>query len=427
MAESQPLNSLGYIEKSWIAAKSSMNASALSSEGKNVKLLDCGIDTMKISTLGDYLSARELSERPMNGKNIFDDYKDNDKFAKNYVIPVTLPNGEEIEVIVNKNGQDMACMYKDEAGNENSFQLTPRMKKLIEDMTPENLNDVIGDEAFKKEFLPNNLDKFAEKINKDELVPKNPKHAMKIAGITEEEFQEQEEALNEVPSETRDAVAKICSENNLDITSLKEVMEVPPQTISDNLEGTGINDNDGKVTCLRFRDGEKLQGRVVMVQGDNTVDNRTYDDYMNDYMNEHRGQSVVKSTEDEHDKLAYTDLHGNTTVCEISREPRDLNCSDKEILQAEMEKLDSNAMQIRNSDMPLEMKTQEIIKINGKRLDLFHEYGVEVPTVENEIEADIEFSEEVGQDEKERREQMEASQREDDEPDAFEVPGKRTH
>ena len=109
---------------------------------------------------------------------------------------------------------------------------------------------------------------------------------------------------------------------------------------------------------------KKLQGRVVMVQGDYAVDNRMYDDYMNDYMNEHRGEKVVKTTEDEHDKLTYTDLDGNTTTCEITREPRDLNCSEKELLIAEMEKLDSAAGQILASDMPIEDKTQEIIKIN---------------------------------------------------------------
>ena len=194
-------------------------------------------------------------------------------------------------------------------------------------------------------------------------------------------------------------------------------MEVRPEIIQDNLENTGIRENNGRVYCLRFRDGGNIQGRVVMAQGEKVVDDRRYDDYMNDYMNEHKGQKRIKTIEDEHDKLIYTDLDGNTTICEITKEPRDLNCSDKELLQVEMEKLDNASAYILNSDMPLQAKTQEFMKINNKRLELFKSYGIEVPTVENEIEADIEISEEV-QDYAEERiaDEEEASIKEERDP-----------
>ena len=52
MAKIQPWNTLGYTEKCFIAAKASLNGSALTSEGDSVSLSSCGIDTMKISTLG---------------------------------------------------------------------------------------------------------------------------------------------------------------------------------------------------------------------------------------------------------------------------------------------------------------------------------------------------------------------------------------
>ena len=397
MAESQVWNNLGYIEKSWIAAKASLNGSALSSEGESVALKDCGIDTMKIATLGDYLADRRMKE----GKDINFDLRDDEKLSRRYVIPVTLPNGQEIEVIVNQEGQDEACMYRDEEGNEKEFQLTPRMKEAIESMMPSNLKEVIGEEAYKQGFIPETLDDYAEKVQQDELVPKNAKHAVQMAGITADELEKEkteiEEAEKEIPTEARDKISKICSEQNLDITTLKEVMEVEPEVISDNLEETGIRENNGRVYCLRFRDAANLQGRVVMVQGEKAVDERRYDDYMNDYMNEHKDQKVVEEVECEHDKIAYTDLHGNTVVCEMMKEPRDLGCSEKELIQAEMEKLDKNAEYILNSDMPLENKTQEMIKINQKRLDIFKSYGITVPTVENEIEADMEISEEVGE------------------------------
>ena len=400
MAETQAWNSLGYIEKSWVAAKASMNGEALSSEGDSVKLANCGIDTMKISTLGEYLANKRMVE----GKSVDLDLRDDKELARRYVIPVILPNGQEIEVIVNEKGQDEACIYRDEEGNEKEFQLTPRMKKAIEKNVPENLDKILGEELYHSKFIPENLDEYAEKVQKDELVPKSKKHAAQIAGIQtneianrDREVKEKEAAEREIPAEARDIISRICSEHNLDIRKLKEVMLVRPEVIENNLDKTGIKENNGKVFCLRFKDGSNLQGRVVMVQGEKAVDERKYDDYMNDYMNEHKGQKIVKETECEHDKVIYTDLDGNTTVCEIMKEPRDLGCSEKEVLQSEIEKLDKNAKQILNSDMPLENKTEEIIKINSKRLDIFKSYGVSVPTVENEIKADIEISEEVNE------------------------------
>lgn len=439
MAESQLWNSLEdkYLEQCFIASKASENGSALSSKGKYFKLRDCGIDTKKISTLGDYLSKQRLDEGKSFDSEEITDLRDDENLAKVYVVPVILPNGEEVQVIVNQKGQDMACIYRDQEGNQKTFQLTERME---EEIVPNGLEEIVGRKVIEQELLAKDLDEFAEKVSKDELVPKTREEALKrVSPETEKESKgedakkvdakkveaEIEEAEKEVPAEARDIIAEICSEHDLDIRNLKEVMEVEPEVINDNLEDTGIQENNGTVYCLRFRDGGNLQGRVVMVQGSKAIDNRNYDSYMNDYMNEHRGERYVESAEDEHDKLIYTDLDGNTTVCEMYREPRDMNCSDKEILQAEMQKLDSSTKQILTSDMPLELKTQEIIKINGKRLDLFREYGIEVPTIENEIEADIDLSEEVGENATESREEME--DRDDDEPEAFEVPGKRTH
>lgn len=439
MAESQLWNNLGYVEKCLMAARASMNGIALSSEGSKVKLLNCGIDTMKISTFGEYMANRE-------GKL---DLMDDEKLAKKFVIPVTLPNGQQIEVIVNKDGQDEACIYRDEAGTEREFQLTPRMKEVIKSSAPENLKDFISPKEIEKSLCPNNLDDYAEKVQKDELVPKSEKQALEIIHQknksfdleSEKEDNEKVEDNKEVPEEARDIIAKICSENDLDVGELQQVIEVPPKIISDNLERTGIKENGGRVYCLRFKNGENLQGRVVMAQGENIVDNRTYDDYMTDFMNEHRGQKIIRSAEDEHDKISYTDLDGNTTVCEIMREPRDMNCSQKELLIAEMQKLDQNARTILNSDMPLENKTEEMIKINQKRLNMFKECGISVPTVESEIRADDQISNAVQnkaieqrnaeeQESAKKQEEEKVQQQEEEEYDDYgrpKIPGKREH
>ena len=445
--DKQPWNTLGYAEKCLVAAKSSLNASALSSEGSSVKLMDCGIDSMRISTLGEYLANKKRTEAAEIDNDKIEGFREDSKLARVFVVPVILPNGQEIEVIVNSKGQDMACMYKDEAGNEKEFQLTTRMKEQIEkgiNNAPEGLEAIVGKEFLEEvkeeiqtEYSPNmeiiNVEDFAEKVSKDELVPGKKQIIDKVNeknGVKSEV----EENNKEIPAEKRDIISKICSENGLDINKLKEVMEVPPKAISENLEGTGFTENNGMVISLRFKgEGSSLQGQVVMAQGEKVINERKYDSYMNDYMNEHKDTKKVKTIEDEHDQLVYVDLDGNVTVCEIEKEPRDLTCSEKEFLQDEMRKLDDSTKKILNSDMPLEQKTKEIIKINTKRLDLLDEHGISASLVENEIEADIEISEEVGAiaaeeaEEEEITEEKAQEEPESDEPEAFEVPGKRVH
>ena len=55
------------------------------------------------------LSLSDLSEHP--------EKMDNDKLMRTYVIPLVLDNGEQIDLIVNSKGQDMACVYLDEDSN----------------------------------------------------------------------------------------------------------------------------------------------------------------------------------------------------------------------------------------------------------------------------------------------------------------------
>ncbi len=412
MSETQEWNTLRYLDKSWIASKSASNARI---EGYNLK--NCAIDTMKISTLGEYLANKRKKEDPLDLESLDYSLIDDKNLAKRFVVPVTLPNGKEVEAIVDYDGRDEARILVNPEEGEKEFEITIRLKNEIEKMTPENMQKVIKEEVYNSKFLPDTLDEYAEKVQKDELIPKSKKHAAQMAGISSEELlkkqEEREEAEKEIPVEARDTISKICSENDLDIADLIEVMEIEPQVIKNNLEETGIREENGRVYCLRFRDGGNLQGRVVLSQGEKIVDDRRYDNYMTDYMNEHRGQKRIRETECEHDKISYTDLHGNTTVCEITREPRDINCSDKELLQAEMEKLDRAQEQIKSADMPLEKKAEEMIKINQKRMDIFKSYGVEVPLVENEIEADMEIAEEVNQIEEEKNEYKEEQEEND--------------
>ena len=112
--------------RSWVAALSSFNASCIGENGNRVNVMDCGIDTQNISTLGEYLGKYDRSR--IDNQDISRQI-DNDKLMRTYVIPLTLPNGQQLDLVVNANGQDMACIYKDEEGKQASFELTPRIQK----------------------------------------------------------------------------------------------------------------------------------------------------------------------------------------------------------------------------------------------------------------------------------------------------------
>lgn len=438
MENTKSWNTLGTVEKAWVASKASLNASALGKEGNSEKLINCGIDTENISTLGEYLAHRERTEKGITDNDKIEGLLEDSKLARTFVVPVILRNGQEIEVIVNQKGQDIACMYKDEESNKNTFTLTPRMMKQIDKTFNANniqaLERVVGEKVIsdiRDEYIPENVEELGDKISQDELVPNDKKVLNKVNeknGISPEEQAEIEENEKEIPGEIRDVIAQICEENGLDIKDLKEVMEVPPARLQDDLPRTGIKENDGNVICLRFKDASKLRGSVVMAQGDKIVKDETYDSYMNDYMDEHKNTSKVRTVEDEHDQIEYRDLDGNVTICEIFKEPRDLNCTDKERIQKIMEDFDESTKDLLNSDKPLEEKVQGFLKINSERLKIFNEYGIEVPTVQDEIEADIEISEEIQNDIEEKKESQEEAEiakkekAEEDIDDSYEEP-----
>lgn len=420
------------LDKNLIAAKASLNASCLDSDGNTIKLSECAIHTNGIVSLSKY-----LNEKNENNSKKFD----NKKLEKRCVIPVTLPNGEMVKVEVNSNGQDEIIIRDDK--NE----ITPRMRALIEENIPEGLKDIVGEESFNKEFFPDTLEEFAERVSDDELIPEDGKEAAKRLGIkTEREIEEEikadelkeieeqekdeeeheeldeekneeleeekdeeeqekldeeeqeeldeDEGINEIPEEVRDEISKICSENDLDINNIKQVLKVGnPKSITDKVEDTGIDENGGTVTSLRFRDAS-LTDKVINVQDGRVLENRNNRD-MTRLMDD-KTENEVENLSDNESKIVYTDLDGNTTVCDLTKEPRDLTMEKKDELKKELDKIDSQTELVKNdSEMSVEDKAQMFQKINEKRLTTLKNYGISVPKVENEIQADIEITEEI--------------------------------
>ena len=161
-------DSLTYIDKCFVAALATMNASYLSREGNVRSASNAAIDTMKIKTLAEYYKGD-----PEKFKTYDPSKLDDNKLMRTYVIPLVLDNGETLDLIVNSKGQDMACVFLDEDSKEHQFQLTPRMKN---------------------EIMRNGINGIETKLNvSDFLEPK-----------TLEEFKKEEEAAEntEVASET---------------------------------------------------------------------------------------------------------------------------------------------------------------------------------------------------------------------------------
>ncbi len=412
------MSNMDLLMQSWVAAKASISASCINSEGKSIKLSNCGINTQEITTLADYLKKQD----PTKLENLDPERTtDSDKLMRTYVIPVVTPNGQEIDVVVNSKGQDMACIYKDEEGKQNVFTLTPRMKNEILSKSMVEIQGKIDPELIKAALFPATLEELAKDIEKDTLVPKSSKEAVEkiksknksadIEVMDKEEQEKESEEEQELPEEIRDEVAKLCSENDYNIEDLKEVMMLNPQVITNKLEETGISENGENVYCLRFRDARLTNDRIVMLQpGRPPVDERTYDDHMTDYMNNHR-EKDKKIIEDDHDKIYFTDVHGHTTVDTIRKEPRDLTCTDKERLQKRLEELDSKYNSILNmskSSISLEDKAALLGAINKERLGVFKEFGIEAPLVEQEIRADNSIDEEMEKIGAQHREEREA-------------------
>lgn len=471
---------LDSVMKSYIGLLSQKNASLETSEGQ-MKLNDknCLIDISNISNLENYMQKRGYNSEKSN--KLAKTYV--------VPLAVKLPSGEikNIDIVVDSKGQDIAVIsdnnrikLSSRIENEiltNSIKgdvkgkvdtetiknlLSPEtLEELAEEIendtlipTPEeavekmkqkssNVDIELTDEAKQRqsdekedkqdetenkleENEENNESKKLLKNNNDIEIEEKSDIEINDKQLGEERNEaEKDDEIKQVPEEVRDEIARLCSEHNYDISALKEVMIVNPKVITEKLEETGIAENGPNVYCLRFRDA-KLNDRVVMSQAGKTpVDKQAYDEPMREIMNERRYCSVDKTIEDEHDKIYFTDIHGNTTVAEMRKEPRDLTCDDKERIQKEFEELDKAADIILSSDMPIEEKAGELQKINDRRIDLFKDYGIEVPEVEGEIKADNEIHKNIENEAKADNEIHENIENEDNEhylPEEHEFP-----
>lgn len=258
-------NSLTMLDKAGIAAMAALNASYRPREGREGKVMDVAIQTDKIRTLAEY---REMNPEKFSTWN--PERKDNNKLMRTYVIPIQLATGEEIDLIVNSKGQDMACVYRDEEGNENSFHLTSRMQKEI-------LKDALGEEVTAQEFhdikkvlIPETLEEFTKKVEKGNLVPEGKKDIEKRladAGKNNEEKEDDGLTVEEAAAATglgEDVLSQFADENGK-ILGIRKTSDV--ENLSKQLDfELGLASSE--VILLRVNDGgNKDRGYVLSPDG----------------------------------------------------------------------------------------------------------------------------------------------------------------
>lgn len=262
-------NSLNIFDQSWIAAKASLNASYRPRENSEGKVLNAAIKTEEIRTLAEY---RKMNPEKLSTWN--PERKDIDKLMEIYVVPIVLPTGEQIDVIVNQKGQDMACIYLDAEGNKESFHLTTRMQnELKKSMTGVELT--MDPKEIERILTPETLEEFTELVAKDKLVPKNPEEVTdrvkESKGQDSLQEQEQEGMTIEEASATtginKDALEKFADENGR-IVGIRKTTDI--EGLSQELDYE-LGNASSEVILLRVNDGTTQNKGYVLDSSGNIM------------------------------------------------------------------------------------------------------------------------------------------------------------
>lgn len=209
-------DSLNIVDKAFISAKANMNASCLTREGDKVDVSNAAVDISQIRTLAEYYRANSGSLKEFDPSKL-----DNKNLMNTFVIPLTLDNGEQIDLIINNRGQDMACIYHDANSQETAFQLTPRMEAEIDSNLRKNgitgLQTKLDFNTISKMIKPSDLEEFIDAVENDNLVPQNPRDTIARVKSKDEnadvqlendEIFEVEDKQNKTPSEVQEEISQ---------------------------------------------------------------------------------------------------------------------------------------------------------------------------------------------------------------------------
>lgn len=330
--------SLGFVDKCMVAAMAAMNSSYMSENGNTGKTANAAIETEKIKTLGEYYNDNFMGQ----GKYIAD--IDNQKLMRTYVVPLVLPTGEKVDLIINSKGQDMACVFPNASSSKEQFSLTPRMEKEIENtLRTKGIDGLTMSSSvlLKLDDLvkPETMTEFTKSVEEDNLVPDTPrktiakvkekeeksdiqvdgddqlydiagKDGMSPAEIQEEISKEEQRltAIAESAGMSLDELKKFCLENKLTSDAIKGVAVVnDPAQLSPFLDGMELGNESGKVVVIKTEEnGMQTRARVASQSGKTLVDNPKYDDRMASLVKESGETQTVENVE-EHTNEVDTD------------------------------------------------------------------------------------------------------------------------
>lgn len=297
-------DSLNIVDKAFISAKANMNASCLTREGDKVDVSNAAVDISQIRTLAEYYRANSGSLKELDPSKL-----DNKNLMNTFVIPLTLDNGEQIDLIINNRGQDMACIYHDANSQETAFQLTPRMEAEIDLNLRKNgitgLQTKLDPNTISKMIKPSDLEEFIDAVENDNLVPQNPRDTIARVKSKDEnadvqlendEIFEVEDKQNKTPSEVQEEISqeeqrleriaqkagmtledikKYCKTHNLTSKTIKGAIEI--RNVDGFEEILGIQNlnrsSDSSVVVIKTEE-ENMQtkARVVGKDGKTLLD-----------------------------------------------------------------------------------------------------------------------------------------------------------
>ena len=312
---------------------------------------------------------------------------------------------------IGNNTRSVMQQIKTEDGKEKYDFL---LQDEIDEKKPRNIEDTLNPEMCAKTFSPKNFDELKKNIEANgKIVPENASDAIEMVQNREryeksnsysqkferddntnedreEENEEAEEIKNapKIPDEVKDEILKICEEKGLRVSQLKQILVVPATLAIEKGNNSGIRSDGGKVTFLRFSDGATKNIVVPVQDGKAKEPSPENNKIYSEYMSERIGKEVL-SAADKDSKVVYTDEHGNTIVDNFTRKPNDLTRLEQEEFKKKWEELERRIQDINNSDLPEEEKANEKIAINDERNNLMKVYGVKIPIIEEEKQADV--------------------------------------
>ena len=420
------ISDLSLVEQAWSSALIKTNSTNFKRTGEIGDVEDVRSFSQYLKELGSFATRVDMDRRM------------DDKLKKYLVMTVDdkehRSDDGKVDLLTDNKGYDIAMIYiRDEnVVVEVSPEVLKNNKAFLRQASISNDRSKIevGDlEELSRVMEPDSVEKIIEQIEKYDSVkirnrddarnrikglPEKDKERADVGGDlndgieteaqekSEEELAEEAEEAGLSESSDLDTIIKICKENDLSPQDIKQTLTVvDPATIENDSDNrTNVDPNGGMVLMLRFKNKEAGAGpdNVYIIQNGELLPSNAIDnDKMSEIMTQNEGNPQVHELDD--DRL-------EKVLAEITQIKLEY---DKQV-----ETIESS-----NAENKQEMLAAIADKAKEKIKDCLGKYD---PEIDKSAEIEAKESNEI-----ESKTEETAQEIDDDEPEAFEVPGKRTH